>query len=196
MAERTAQLIGFTDGCQIKIFWNDLEVFAGTVGAAGVQDNLAVLAQWSTDTDIVGQVPLVIECLSGDLQFANIYMNMVTPLTELQLTSQPSWTIYTPTDAELLLDLKLLTPEQIQAKYAMTLSDIRQHITEVELRSIDQNFIQPILDQDFSVTDGKTSVSINGEPYTRHDVDIYSGAWQWLIQEGQTLRCLFQVDNF
>lgn len=196
MAERTAQLIGFTPGCQIKIHWNGVQVFDGIVSASGTTDDLAALAQWSTSTDITGQVPLVIECLSGELHFSDIFMNMVSPLTELQITSQPSWTIYTPTDEELLMDLVSLTPEQINAKYAMTRAEISEHVTRVELQSIDTNFRLPVKSLDWSESDGKTSIEINGEAFERHDVDIYTGAWQWLIQQGQTLSCLIQVDDF
>lgn len=196
MAERTAQLIGFTDGCQVTIRWNGVQVFDDTLSAAGTTDDLAVLAQWSTSTDITGQVPLVIECSGGWLQFANIHMNMLAPLIELQVTSQPSWTIYTPTDEELLADFRSLTPDQIQTKYGMANYEIRKHLTPVELQSIETNFQQPLSTSDLSETDGKTSIEINGEALERHDVDVYPGAWQWLIQEGQTFSCFFQVDDF
>lgn len=194
MAERTAQLIGFSDGCEITITWNNVTVFQDMVAAAGTKDQLVVLAEWSTDTEILGDTPLVIECLSGSLHFVNIYMNMFAPLTELQLISQPSWTIYTPTEQELLWDLSQFTDEQIAAKYGLPKSDIWQHITRVELLSSTSNFCQPFRDADFTATDGKKLVTINGVSYARHDVAIYPGAWHWLIQQGQIFNCLFQVD--
>lgn len=173
MAERTAQLIGFTPGCQIKICWNDVQVFDGTLSAAGATDDLAVLAQWSTDTDVVGQVPLVIECSSGSLHFANIFMNMLSPLYGYRDNSDPDRIVDSLTEQE--------SPNDF---------------TRIELESIDTNFQQPLKTSDLSETDGKTSVEINGEAFERHDVDIYAGAWHWLIQEGQTFSCLFQVDDF
>ena len=196
MAARTARLMGFTDGCEIKVIWNDLQVFDGIVSAAGTTDDIAVLAEWSTDTDIVGHIPLVIECTSGSLTFVNIHMNMLYPILQLELTSQPNWTIYTPTDQELISDYVSLTAEQLQIKYALTKKEIWQHLALVELQSIENHFDQPILTPDFAITDGKTSVTINGQSYARHDIDAYLGAWQWLIQEGQTFSCALQVDDF
>lgn len=194
MPQRTAQLIGFSDGCEISITWNNTEVFRDSVPAAGARDQLVVLAEWTTDTDILGDIPLVIECLSGSLHFANIHMNMYAPISELQLTSQPDWTTYTPTVEELRVDLSQLTAEQIATKYGLTRSDIWQHTTVVELLSIESNFCQPFNAVDFTASDGKTSVTIDGAPYTRHSIDRYPGAWQWQIQAGKTFSCLFQVD--
>ena len=194
MTQRTAQLIGFSDGCEIAITWNNAEVFRDSVSAAGTKDDLIVLAEWSTDTEILGDIPLVIECLSGSLHFANIHMNMWEPITERQLTSQPGWTIYTPTEQELLVDLSQLTNEQIEHKYALTRSDIWQHTSLVEVLSIENNFRQPLNATDLIVNDGKNSVTINGVPHARHDTEIYAGNWHWLIQEGAIFSCVFQVD--
>jgi len=77
MAERTAQLIGFSDGCEITITWNNVVVFQDSVPAAGNKDDMVVLVEWLTDTGVLGDIPLVIECVSGTLYFANIYMNMM-----------------------------------------------------------------------------------------------------------------------
>jgi len=95
---------------------------------------------------------------------------------------------------ELLVDLSQLTNEQIAAKYALTRSDIWSHTTRVELLSIESNFCQPFNATDFTVTDGKKSVTINGMSYTRDDVATYPGAWHWRIDQRQIFSCLFQVD--
>jgi hypothetical protein len=195
MTQRTAQLIGFSDGCEIAITWNNAEVFRDSVSAAGTKDQLVVLAEWSTDTEVLGDIPLMIECLSGSLHFANIHMNMLAPITELQLTSQPGWTIYTPTEQEMLVDLSHLTNEQITAKYGLTRSDIWQHTSLVEVLSTESNFCQPFNATDFIATDGKTSVTINGVSHERHDIEIFEGHWHWLIQEGEIFSCLFRVDE-
>jgi len=194
MTQRTAQLIGFSDGCEISITWNNAEVFRGSVPTGGTRDALVVLAEWTTDTETLGDIPLTIECLSGSLHFANIYMNMFQTISERQLTSQPNWTIYTPTEQELLQDLRQLTAEQMATKYGLTRSDIWQHTTIVELVSIENNFCQPFTATDFTATDGKKSMSINGLSYTRDDVATYPGFWHWRIQQGEIFSCLFQVD--
>lgn len=194
MTQRTAQLIGFSDGCEISITWNNAEVFRGSVPAVGSKNELVVLAEWSTDTEILGDVPLTIECLSGSLHFANIYMNMFQAITQTRLTSQPDWTIYTPTEEELVQDRAYLEDEQFVAKYALTKSDVWQHCTLVELLSTENNFRQPFYATDFTATDGKKSVTINGLSYTRDDVATYAGAWQWLIRAGEIFSCLFRVD--
>lgn len=195
MTERTAQLIGFSDGCKITITWNNAEVFRGSVPAAGNMDDLVVLAEWSTDTDILGDIPLVIECLSGSLHFANIHMNMHAPIIKTSLTSQPDWTIYTPTEQELLVDLSQLTNEQIETKYGLTRSAIRQHITTVELISIENNFRQPLNAIDLITCDGKKLITINGTEMQRQNPGtVGSGAWHWFINQEQIFNCLFQVD--
>ena len=61
MTQRTAQLIGFFVGCEISITWNDAEVFRNSVVAGGTRDELVVLAEWTTDTEILGDIPLMIE---------------------------------------------------------------------------------------------------------------------------------------
>lgn len=195
MTERTAQLIGFSAGCEISITWNNAAVFRNSVPAAGTRDEPVVLAEWTTDTEVLGDIPLVIECLSGSLHFANIHMNMFAPLKQTQLTSQPNWTIYTPTEQELLQDLSQLTDEQITAKYALTKPDISQHITWVELVNIESNFCQPFRASDLIPCDGKKSITIDGTEMQRQDPDtVGSGAWHWFINQEQVFNCLFQVD--
>ena len=194
MTQRTAQLIGFSDGCEISITWNNAEVFRGSVPAVGTKDELVVLAEWSTDTEILGDVPLTIECLSGSLHFANIHMNMFHAITQTRLTSQPDWTIYTPTEEELLQDRTDLEDEQFVAKYALTKLDIWQHLTVVELLSTENNFRQPFNATDCIATDGKKSITINALSYTRDDVATYPGTWHWRIRAGEIFSCLFQVD--
>ena len=194
MTQRTAQLIGFSDGCEISITWNNVVVFQDSVAAGGTRNELVVLAEWSTDTEILGDVPLTIECLSGSLHFANIYVNMFQAITEARFTSQPEWTIYTPTEQELFEDSSQLTDEQITVKYALTRSDISQHLTVVELLSAENNFRQPFNATDLVPCDGKKSVTINGLSYTRDDVAIYAGTWHWSIHQGEIFSCLFQVD--
>ena len=48
MTARTAQLIGFTQGCEIRVSWNNNEVLHTTLPAMGTADELAVLGNWST----------------------------------------------------------------------------------------------------------------------------------------------------
>ena len=195
MTQRTAQLIGFSNGCEITISWNNAEVFRGSVPAAGTRDELVVLAEWSTDTEILGDIPLMIECLSGSIQYANIYMNMWAPITELQLTSEPDWTIYTPTKQELLVDLSQLTDEQFAVKYALTKSNLKEHLSKVELVSTENNFCQPFRATDLIPCDGKKSITINGTEMQRQDPgNVGSGAWHWFIDQEQIFNCLFQVD--
>jgi hypothetical protein len=194
MTQRTAQLIGFSDACEIKITWNDMVVFHDSVVAPGNKDDLTVLAEWTTDTEILGDIPLVIECLSGSLHFVNIYMNMFASIRQPQLTRQPDWTIYTPTEQELFDDLSQLTDEQITAKYALTRSDISQHITVVEMVSVENNFSQPVNATDLIPCDGKKSITIDDAPYTRVDVVTWPGAYHWPIYQGQIFKCFFQVD--
>lgn len=195
MTQRTAQLIGWTEGCDITVTWNGEVVLQNqAIAAAGTRDGPVVLAKWYTDTEIVGDIPLVIECWSGNLWWANIYMNMLEPVLESRLISQPRWTTYTPTEQELFEDLAQLTDAGIQGKYAMSRLDIVQHIGKVELTSIENNFRQPINTNIFFETDGKKSVVIDDTPVERHDVEINNGAWQWEIATGSILRCLFLVE--
>ena len=195
MTQRTAQLIGFSVGCEISITWNNVEVFRNSVVAGGTRDELVVLAEWTTDTEILGDIPLMIECRSGSLHFANIHMNMFAPaVVEPRLTSQPEWTIYTPTEQELRQDFQQLTDEQFVAKYALTKSEILPHTTVVELLSTENIFSQPVRDTDLIPCDGKKSITIDDVPYTRVDAATWPGAWHWPIYQGQIFKCFFQVD--
>ena len=89
MTQRTAQLIGWTEGCDITVTWNGEVVLQNqAIAAAGTRDGTVVLAKWYTDTEIVGDIPLVIECWSGNLWWENIYMNMLGPMS-MNIFRQP-----------------------------------------------------------------------------------------------------------
>lgn len=192
MTQRTAQLIGFSDGGEITITWNNAEVFRGSVPAAGNRDDLVVLAEWSTDTEIIGDIPLVIECLCDSLHFANIYMNMISPIYEM--APEAEWSRHIPTLEELLADLSVGTDQQLEEKYGHPRNILQQWI--VPMIGTENNFKQPIAVHDFTDTDGKLNVTINGVTQTRHSLDRWPGPWHWHLAYGQTLACNFRVDSF
>lgn len=195
MTQRIAQLIGYTSGCQLRIIWNGDEVFSGDIPAAGNNDSPAILAQWETDTEIVGDIPLVLTSLQGEFTFVNIHMNMFRAVGEWQFVATPNWTQYTPEDTELFSDYVNLSVEQIQTKYGLDRSTISQWIRYVELVSMADHFEQPLKAYDFTDTDGKESVAIDGVPKIRHSVDYYNGPWHWPVYSRGTLTCNFRVDR-
>ena len=159
MAQRIAQLIGYTSGCQLRISWNGDEVFSGDIPAAGYSESPAILAQWETDTEVVGDIPLVLTSLQGEFTFVNIHMNMYRPVNQWQFVATPSWTQYTPEDDELFSDWVKFNNEQIQAKYGLSRSTIAQWIRSVEIVSSADNFVQPL-----NAADGSSSAWLTWLP--------------------------------
>jgi hypothetical protein len=193
MAQRIAQLIGYTTGCTIQIDWNGSLVFSGHVDPAGDTENPTVLAQWNTDTTVTGAVPLGIQCASGSLWFVNVYVNMWQSYVERSISPQAQWPSHVPaSEDELWADWVDLDDTELQQKYGLSRVVIRkQNIIKTETISIEDFFVQPSLDQ----SDGKNNVMINDMAENRHDLDMFNGTWHWRLDDGDTFSCDFTVDT-
>ena len=199
MAARIARLMGFTPGCELKMVWNQQVVFEGTVPAIGdwTPDGGKIaegmICEWQTDTDVVGSVPVSIECKTGSLLFVNILVNnWIEPVT-YSSSDQAQWPKAVPTseDIDLLGDL---SPEEIMEKYGVDLATFRSFIVETRGNAAEY-FVQPVSNVDFTVSDGKDNVMVDGASRGRHSVETFIGAWHYPIFAGQTLTCDFRVDQ-
>lgn len=193
MTARTVQLIGHTIGTELRVTWNGRQVFEGEIPALGDTNNLAVLAEWQCDTVVTGNVPLQLENIGSNfLTFASIYMNHVCSVNDVAISDQAAWTKYTPNVNELAQDIAQLSAEDISAKYGLDRFTVKSWLQINELVPAADNFIEPFVINE--THDGKINLRINGEPYQRHNVDIYTGAWQWAIHAGQNLSCDIVLD--
>lgn len=191
MTQRTVQLIGYTSGCEIAVDWNNTKVFTGAITAQGNMQNPEVLAEWTTDMDVTGNVPLKITCTSGQLWFANIFMNYITKFWTISAAA--IWPQHTPDTNELANDLAQLSSEQLLEKYAVDSDTLQTWLVEADEPDPASVFGQPFDISDLSASDGKNNLVINGFPQSRDNVETWGGAWHWQIKSDGILSCDFAV---
>jgi hypothetical protein len=199
MTTRITQLIGRTTGCEIAVIWNETPVWHGTVSQDQSVDDTVhqVLAEWTTESSIFGSIPLSVQCLSGSLHVINVYMNHVYPIQEHEISdqfAQAVWPVRTPTAGEFIEDVRTLPRDQLEHKYGLSWTALRDRFIVVETVPAAEHMTQPVYDLDVVETDGKDNVKIDNVAFDRHNVDQYYGSWHWLVLTGQTLTCTIRVE--
>jgi len=158
----------------IAVTFNGTQVHNGTVSTVAMAtpvrltEDEQTLASWDIDTSVEGNLPLVITVTGGDLHFNNIIGNYVGGL--LQRSS-------VPTD-----DGTDTKPSIVDGAYVV-LQDNESYFWDMNSNTVE--------------SDGKTNISItpaDGDAPVR-DGNQDMGDWSYLIKDGQTFSCDFQVNT-
>jgi hypothetical protein len=201
MTLRTAQLYGKTTPSLLESTVNVDVSFNGDVvySDAATKYNTdefghSILATWTLDPAIHGEIPVTIDVTGGSLTFIAIFMNYNRniPLI-LQLKDEEEWPVVVPAVRDFIqTDLKKLTNTEFTQKYGI---DKRTVLNEYLVIATDwaNSFTDAAVYN--PETDSKIDVVINGVPQIRIVRDnTQLGGWYWVISQNGQLDCKYRVN--
>jgi hypothetical protein len=201
MTLRTAQLYGtltpssLESTVNVDVSFNGNVVYSGRATSYNTDEfGHSILATWTLDPAIHGEIPVTINVTGGSLTFVAIFMNYNRniPLI-LQLKDEEEWPVVLPAVRDFIqTDMRELTLNEFAQKYGVdkrTMLDDYLVIANDWANSFtDAAGYNP-------ETDSKIDVVINGVPQIRivRD-DDQLGGWHWLIPENGQVDCKYSVD--